>query len=118
MNQELVHIKFDYEETLNNKKQLLLSQKNMLRLIRILRQYKELRIKELKLKQKLNEKLTTTSKNIKQIEKIFPKLKQEKPKKIDEVKKLDKIIKNEEEIHEKTIEEELKQIQKKLSAIK
>ncbi|MBT4375910.1 hypothetical protein HOD29_00860 [archaeon] len=109
----LIHIKLQYEEAVETKKDILSSEINLLNLIKIIRKYKDLRKKELENKIKIQRKVKQLKANINKLQKTLPKL------------KIPNIIKKEEratkevtelrkEIQADTIESQLQKIQRKL----
>jgi len=117
-NENLIHIKIEYEEGLNSKKNILTSQMNFLKISKTLERYKTLRIEELKIKKKLYSKIKETNLDLKKIQIVLPKIK------IPEILKRDKKIEKETiKIPEKIIktndslESQLEEIQRKLSAL-
>ncbi len=122
---ELIHIKFEYEEALDAKRDLLSSQMNLLRAVKILRRYELLRIEELKMKLKLQKMFEETIKDLKKMEKVLPKVKipeilqpkfEEKSLDVKEEtkKKVEKGTVN----HEISIESQLREIQDRLNSLK
>jgi len=107
---ETRHIRLDYEETLDSKKQLLSTQLNLLHIIKILKSYAILRKKELITKNKLKNQLNFVEKKIDLIESTFP----------DQTKKqkLVKIEKKIEKAHMRGIQKELDDIKSKLEKLK
>jgi hypothetical protein len=113
-----IHIKLEYVEAVKSKKDILSSEMNLLRILKIIKRYHSLRIEELKIKTKLHRKIKETITNIKKIETSVPKIK------IPEILKKDEEgeIKINPKIKSKTnykndIEEELLKIQKKLNSL-
>lgn len=108
---EVIHIKFDYGEAREGKKDLLYSQLDILHLIKTIKKYHELREKELDTKALISQKIKEVKKNINKIKLQLPKLKN---KIIEKEEKNDKIISK--RIIPKTseLEKELASIQEKL----
>ena len=69
---EIKHVKFEYEETLNAKKNLLYSELNLLQTAKRVRNYKLLRKKELELKNRLNVYLKSLNAKLNFIQSAFP----------------------------------------------
>lgn len=65
-------VRFEYNEELEGKKELLSSQINLLDLLKKLRNYKSLRKRELILKDKLKEKLVSLKKELDNLEAYLP----------------------------------------------
>ena len=70
---ETRHVKIDYESALSGKKYLLNSEINLLRILEKIRDYKELRKKELTLKSKLKTVFFDINKKIETIYEYIPK---------------------------------------------
>ena len=71
----LVHVKVDYNEAVESKKDILSMQLNLINAIKNIRIYKIVRMKELKLKNKLKRTTASALTNIKKIENALPKIK-------------------------------------------
>jgi len=119
MSQSPIHIKLEYEEALNSKKNLLSSQKNLLISLKYMNKYYSLRSEEQKVKTKLHRKMKETLTEIRKIEKDLPKpkitgiLQNEDEEKYPFGKKL---IKNKDR-YDKNIESQLADIQAKLKSL-
>jgi len=70
-----IHVRIDYKESLNSKKNLLSSEMSLLKVERNMDNYKSFRARELDLKTILNKKLKEASTNIRKLEKLLPKSK-------------------------------------------
>lgn len=73
--ENLIHIKLEYEEALQSKKDILSSEMGLLKIAKIIKRYHFLRTKELKNKLKLHKKIKETKSNIRKLQIILPKLK-------------------------------------------
>ena len=111
----LLHIRLDYEESLESKKDMLSSEINLLRISKIIKRYSSLRIGELNLKIKLLKKIKEIKSYLKKLQTSLPKI------------KLPDILKEEGEEtelkHKKTpqeidLETQLQKIQEELNSIK
>lgn len=71
----LIHIKLEYPEAKQSKKDMLHSELNLLKIIEGITKYKKLRLEELEKKEKISKKFKDTKSNITKLQKIFPKLK-------------------------------------------
>jgi hypothetical protein len=114
-NEKLIHVKLDYNETINSKKDILASQANLLTVLRTMKKYKPLRIAELKAKIKLHKKIQETIKDIKKLEKTLPEI--EMPEIIkehfdEEIER--KIARTKKETYDINLESQLQDIQDKL----
>ena len=107
---ETRHVRLDYEQALNAKKQLLSSEINLLHMIRALKAYKMLRKKEFIEKNKLKTCLTSIKIKIKLFESKLP-----KPAPMPKVQTKIKGIKKHDK---KSLQQELKNIKEKLEGLK
>jgi len=105
-----IHIRLEYEEALEGKKEFLSSQLNLLEILKKLKNYKGQRKKELILKGKFKKELAALKTEINQIQEFFPK---------EEGKELEKgaIKEYKEKKHKENIESQLKEIKEKLAAL-
>lgn len=123
-NQNLIHIKLDYQEAVNSKRDVLSSQMAILRILQTIKKYHALRMEELNLKLKLYKKIKELKINIEQLQKTLPALKipeilnhkeilledhhEEVEKKIQKVKESQK---------DNSIEAQLQEIQNRLNSL-
>ena len=118
-NENTIHIKINYEEALQSKKAILLSEMNLLRVIKIVKKYKLLRLNEFKLKIKLYRKIREINNSIKKLQNTLPKtdmpdiLKEEKP--LKRINNQKRVIK--ERKYDDKIESQLQDIQSKLNSL-
>ncbi|MCK4647798.1 hypothetical protein KAT24_02625 [Candidatus Pacearchaeota archaeon] len=116
--ESLVYVKLEYDEALQSKKDILSSQVNLLKIIKVIRHYRVLRLEELKEKAKMYRKIKELIANIKKIKTNFPKIKIPQLKKSDEEKEFkEKIKETQESDHDDILETQLQEIQNKLRAI-
>ena len=73
--EKLIHVKFEYDEALNIKKDLLSSEANLLRITRAIKDYHLLRSEELKLKTRLHSKINEFLTEIKKMLQTVPRIK-------------------------------------------
>lgn len=111
-----VHVKLDMEEALKAKKDILNSQKDILKIYRRINRYKELRVKEIDLKAFLYKKIKETKSLLKKLRDLLP-----RPE-IPEIAKKDEGKKTFQKTHEKSkevkgIESQLLEIQRKLNSL-
>ena len=92
--QSIVHIKVDYDEALQSKRDILASERDFLRIIKRIKRYKLLRGEELNNRIKIQNKLKELNSNITKLNQILPKV------------KLPNILKKKEEAKKKEIKEE------------
>ena len=110
----LVYIKFDYSEALESKKDLLSLELELVKVLKIIKEYKVMRIKELKLKKQLKGKTSSGLSNVKRILGTLPKIK------LNSIESgLTKFTKKEKEtsVYDSALESELEEIQRKLRAL-
>jgi hypothetical protein len=120
MSENFVHVKVDYNEALESKKSLLSLEMDLLRIIKSIRAYKQIRSKELKEKVKLSKKIKESLADLRKIHRIFPKIKipqTQVNKKVEKESPEEKKKRKRAEKYDITIEQELQDIQKKLSSL-
>ncbi|MBT96816.1 MAG: hypothetical protein QF567_00420 [Candidatus Pacearchaeota archaeon] len=118
--EDTIHIKIDYNEALQSKKDILLSEMNLLKVIKIIKKYHSSRMNELKLKLKLYKKIKGINIQMKKLQNALPKtgisnvLKEKKSfKKI----KNKKISRTKDKKKDNAVESQLKDIQNKLNSL-
>lgn len=109
MTNELIHVKFERDEAILAKEDLLLTEIECLRVMKNIKKYRFLRTKELKIKARLKTRIGGTITKIKKLRTTLPKVKT--PQIIKKIKESE-IPKQDDKI-----ELELKQIQEKLNAL-
>ena len=72
--EKLIHIKLEYKEGIQSKKDLLLSEMNLLKIVKCMKRYHLLREEELKLKLRLYRKLRELNLDMKRTQAILPEL--------------------------------------------
>lgn len=114
MNTNPIHIKLEYLEALNSKKDILYSEQDLLKIVRIMKRYSALRSAELKLKLQLQKELKETIKYFSSLEATLPKI--ELPEIMIHGKKsaIQEINEERESPEEKNLERQLEEIQRKL----
>lgn len=111
-NENLIHVKLEYLEAVETKRDILSSQRDLLRILKHLKNYHIIRSQELKLKVKLLKKIKELKSNISKLQKVMPEVKipsiisHEEPE-----KKETKVKKN---FHDNDLEYQLQEIQNKL----
>ena len=116
--EELIHIKLEYLEAKQGKTDLLSCQMNLLKIIKIINNYKELRLKELENKNKIRIKLKHVHTQIKKLKKILPEYKI--PKILEHIHEEKETTGPKEKIRvipKNTLESQLEEIQNKLKAL-
>jgi len=86
-NESLIHLKFEYSDAVEGKKDILLMKRSSLRMIRALKGYHALRIDEFDAKEALYKNVRELSSISKKLERLLPKVKIPKPAEEKEVKK-------------------------------
>jgi len=119
MNQKIVHVRLEYEEALNAKKDILSSELELIRIIKIMKRYSSLRNEEVRLKMRLRRKSSECLTEIRRIQKALPTLEiPQSVKRIErEVYHLTKTPKVTKEKKETNLEYELREIQNKLNSL-
>ena len=126
----IIHIKLDYDESLQGKRDLLSSKINLIEIMKAIKKYHFFRIEELKIKIKLDKKIKGMNTNIKKLQKTLPKVKIPQILKPNEIvhekevtedhenKEIKRKIKETREIdHDEGLETELQEIQNKLNSL-
>lgn len=70
-----IHIKLEYAEALDSKKDILITQSNLIKLNNCIRNYQTIRIRELKRKINLHNKIKQLINSINNLEKVMPEVK-------------------------------------------
>lgn len=78
MNGNPIHIRLNHEESIDSKKNILSLEMNLLKIIKIIERYKNLREEELDIKNSLSKKIKEILTEIKRLKTILPKIKEEK----------------------------------------
>jgi hypothetical protein len=73
--ESIFHIKVDYEEALQSRRDLLSSERDFLRVLKIIRKYNLLRKEELTNKLKMQNKMRDLKANLTRINEVMPKIK-------------------------------------------
>jgi len=114
----LIHVRFDYEEAVESRRDVLFSQLVALRMEKAINIYKIHRIKELELKEKLYKKMKDLRSTITKLEKSLPKL--EIPEIVEKKKSGERYELNSDEktnTNKEDIEGQLKEIQNRLDRL-
>jgi len=117
--ENLIHIKFEYESALDSKKDILASEIDLLKISQRINRYKEARLLELEIKEKIGKKLKVLKMDIGRLQNLLPKIKIPeilKPEEAHEEKKIER-KKKKEKSEELSVEDELQDIQRKLNAL-
>ena len=121
-NENLIHVKFDYDEALNSRRDILYSERSLMVMAGIIKKYLSLKTQELNVKLRLHRKLRETATCIKKLQKLIPDVeipeilrKGEYEKSEDKKEKLGVRIKKEKRpVYDDSIESQLQEIQEKL----
>ena len=120
-NENLIHVKFEYEEALEARKEILSAQMRLVRLLKVIKKYKFLRLNELELKRRLKVKLSEEVKNIKTLQNELPPLKATEMPKMekDEESELEKQVESVKiKRYETDLESQIQEIQDRLNSLK
>lgn len=105
------YVKLEYREAVDAKKELLSSQADILKTLKLIQNYKNLRKKELIKKSKIRLKLAQLKKDMNKFSIILPETQETREFEIKEREVIGEISKN------KSIDAELKEIQRKLAEL-
>lgn len=113
-NESLIHIKLEREEALESRRDMLASQITLLKILKKINGYRAYRAREFELKLKFYTKVKELKTSLGNLEKALPKLKIPRilKKQEHEEKRVQKT-----EIHDLSIEGQLKEIQRKLDEL-
>ena len=115
--ENLIHIKLEYNEAVQSKRDILSSEMNLLRIMRKIRQYQSLRLNELKIKTNLQKKVRAVKRDIKSVQLILPQIKMPAILQKNKPEEAPKEPVIEKKIYDTDLELELKDIQRKLKEI-
>jgi hypothetical protein len=117
--ENLIHIKLEYDESLETKKNILNTEKDLINLLRTIKHYHTLRSEELRKRLSIQKKIKELKLNITKLEQVLPKIRIPeilKKETTDVIKEpVPKKIKKED--YDKNIEEQLREIQEKLKRL-
>lgn len=116
-NENLIHVKVNSEEAIELKKEILASEISLLKMMRYLKLFHTLRSQEFNLKETLNQQTKNVKLEINHIKRIFPKIKISPMIKKEEKAEIKKQTQKTKASQEKTIEEELAEIQGRLNRL-
>jgi hypothetical protein len=112
--QNLVHVRIGYEEGVQAKKDLLSSERDFLRILKIIKKYHLLRKAELTNKLRLQNKMKELKANLGKLNETLPKIKVPSILKRESIQEEDTSKKTKEEKKEKDLESQLREIQDRL----
>jgi hypothetical protein len=117
--ENLIHVKLEYQEAINSKRDILSSEMNFLRTAGLIKKYRLLRMNELKTKLKLHRKIKEMLLNLKKMQTTLPKVKipeiLNKDKEITEEPKKKTATKVKEKQYDLSLESQLEEIQDRLN---
>lgn len=100
--ESIFHVKVNYDEALQSKRDILSAERDFLNILRIIRKYELLRREELTIKLKIQNKIRDLKANITRMNNVLPKV------------KLPEILKKKTEIDKKEVEDETTKIQARI----
>jgi len=117
-NENLIYVKFEHDEAIQSKKDILSSEMGLIKIVKIMKRYHLLRMEELKLKLKLYRRLKEINKDVKKLQATLPRVEipkilkkegEEEPKKVEKPQKV--------QVYEDSLEVQLQEIQNKLKSL-
>jgi hypothetical protein len=112
-NQNPIHVRIDYEEAIQSKKDLLSSERDFIRILKTIKRYNFLREEELNTKLRMQKKMKELKINLGKINEVFPKIKIPSIIKKDEFQE-EKPLKKKEDNNSSDLESQLREIQERL----
>ena len=111
--QSLIHVKIDYMEAIQSKRDLLSSERDFIRVLKTMKRYSLFRKEELNTRLRMQNRIRDLKINLGKLGDILPKLKIPKILKKSEEKE-EKPLKTKQEGEEKDLESQLREIQERL----
>jgi len=111
----VIHIKLEYEEAINSKKNLLSAEMNSLKIAKIIGRYRELRLLEFEIKSRIYTKMKEIKANIKRLQALLPEPKRPRILKKGHIEEAQPTAKG--EYYSEDIEAQLKEIQRRLDEL-
>lgn len=109
-----VYVKIEHLEAIQSKRSVLSSEMNLLKIVKLLKNYRELRLQELKIKIKLYQKMKEMNLGISSLKRILPKVKIPSIlEELEEAKERKVVVKK----VDSNIEYQLQEIRDKLSSL-
>ncbi len=117
--ESLIHLRFEYPSALEAKKDILYSEKRLIGLVNIMKNYQELKNLEMRLKLKMHRKMKEILNLIKKLHQEVPHIKQPQYEEKEEVprKVKERVIRPEVKKEDSSIEAQIREIQNKLNSI-
>ena len=109
--EELIHVKFEYDELMQSKRDILSLEMGLLQILKILKRYHTFRVRELNKKIELHKKIKDMNKSMRNLQITLPTLKIPEILKKDEEKSEFKV---EETSSDQNLESQLQEIQNRL----
>lgn len=125
--ENLIHVKLDYGEAINSKKDILFTEMDLLRILKVIKNFHTLRSEELALKLKAHKKIKELQITMNKLHTLLPTIKipkllqkkeeKQEIQKIIKKTKLKPITKEKPKKYSDEIEKQLEEIQKKLKSL-
>ena len=113
--ENLLHVKLEYEEGLQSKRDVLSTERDLIRIIKVMRRYHLLRREELNNKLRIQKKIREVKLNMIKLIQVLPKIKIPDILKKEEVK--EEIPTKKKESYDVDLETQLREIQEKLKRL-
>ncbi len=110
-----VYLKLRYDESVESKKELLSSELSLLKMMKIIKRYNDLKLEEIEMKAQMYKAIRELDASVKKTKSVFPFLKIPERAKREELVKIETPIKR--ETFDDDIESQLRNIQEKLKSI-
>lgn len=120
--ESLIHVKLEYGEALESKREILSSEMNLLRIAKVIKRYRVLRSEELKIKTKMHRTLKEIVTALKKMQTSLPKLEipeilKKDREEFEETENENEVPEIKEDKYDEGIESQLQEIKEKLKAI-
>lgn len=112
--ENLLHVKLEYEEGVQSKKDILSSERDLIRLIKVMRRYHLLRKEELDNKLRIYKKIKELKLNLTKLNQTLPKIKIPGILRKEEVGQKEKGVVKKKEAYDIDLETQLREIQERL----
>lgn len=113
--ENLIHVKLEYPEAVQSKRDILETQRDLLRILKTLKKFHLIRIEELKFKAKLAKKIKELKSNISKLHQVLPKV--QVPEILHHEEKEKTELKIKEDYHDTDLESQLEEIQNRLRSL-
>lgn len=120
--ENLIHIRLTHGEAVNSKRDILSTQMNLIKMLKVMRDFHKLRSEEFRTKAQIHKKLKELDLSVHKLELLLPKIKipkilQQGTEEVKEEVKEKSVKKKEKDPHEKDLEKQLLEIQEKLKKL-